>query len=232
MQVYTFNPVTMELTGIEEVQESPLEQGVWLIPSNATTVAPATTGTEKEKQVFDKEKNTWSLVEDHRQHMDIRGRLFGGTPYWLPSDSFDSEPKYVTTLGPLPKGALLERPAKTLAQAKEEKIASINNEVSEKIVSGFLYKGYKYSYDRDDQQNFADTAVAAQQLAASGVVQTIKWNSYNTNGGLVIQTLTPVEFLDLYMSGALTHKQTCMLEATTRKDKVQKATSVSEVEKI
>ena len=28
--------------------------------------------------------DAWEAVEDHRQHMDERGRKEGGTPYWLP----------------------------------------------------------------------------------------------------------------------------------------------------
>lgn len=44
----------------------------------------------------------WETVEDHRQHMDERGRKEGGTPYWLPGDTWRSEPRYMEELGPLP----------------------------------------------------------------------------------------------------------------------------------
>ncbi|MFQ9490189.1 MAG: hypothetical protein ACLR0N_03835 [Bilophila wadsworthia] len=43
----------------------------------------------------------WETVEDHRQHMDERGRKEGGTPYWLPGDTWRSEPRYMEELGPL-----------------------------------------------------------------------------------------------------------------------------------
>ena len=38
--------------------------------------------------------DAWEAVEDHRQHMDERGRKEGGTPYWLPGDTWRSEPRY------------------------------------------------------------------------------------------------------------------------------------------
>lgn len=42
--------------------------------------------------------DAWEAVEDHRQHMDERGRKEGGTPYWLPGDTWRSEPRYTEGL--------------------------------------------------------------------------------------------------------------------------------------
>ena len=63
----------------------------------------------------------WETVEDHRQHMDERGRKEGGTPYWLPGDTWRSEPRYIDELGPLPENALLERPERPLGEYKADK---------------------------------------------------------------------------------------------------------------
>lgn len=63
----------------------------------------------------------WETVEDHRQHMDERGRKEGGTPYWLPSDTWRSEPRYIEDLGPLPEGALFEKPERPLDEYKADK---------------------------------------------------------------------------------------------------------------
>lgn len=63
----------------------------------------------------------WETVEDHRQHMDERGRKEGGTPYWLPGDTWRSEPRYMEELGPLPTDALLERPRRPLEEYKADK---------------------------------------------------------------------------------------------------------------
>ena len=63
----------------------------------------------------------WETVEDHRQHMDERGRKAGGTPYWLPGDTWRSEPRYIEDLGPLPEGALFEKPERPLDEYKADK---------------------------------------------------------------------------------------------------------------
>jgi hypothetical protein len=54
---------------------------------------------------------TWETVEDHRRKTDANGSRQGGTPYWLPGDTHTSPARYMEELGPLPEGALLERPA-------------------------------------------------------------------------------------------------------------------------
>lgn len=60
------------------------------------------------------EHGTWYYIADHRQHMDSKGTKQGGTPFWLPADGDDytSPPRYMDTLGPLPEGAVSERPEK------------------------------------------------------------------------------------------------------------------------
>ena len=46
--------------------------------------------------------------------MDSKGTKQGGTPYWQPADGDDwqSPPRYTEELGPLPEGAVTERPEK------------------------------------------------------------------------------------------------------------------------
>lgn len=63
MKLYNYNPVTKELVSITDARKSPLEEGVYLVPANATTVEPP----ETEKgtvPVWNGE--TWILVEDNR----------------------------------------------------------------------------------------------------------------------------------------------------------------------
>ena len=78
----------------------------------------------------------WVLVDDHRER---KPPLFDvelaqdATDYWLPEDTNNTPARHMTKAGPLPEGALTERPAKTdaelLAEAKATK--------SEEIAAGY-----------------------------------------------------------------------------------------------
>lgn len=72
----------------------------------------------------------WETVEDHRRHMDERGRKEGGTPYWLPGDTWRSEPRYTEELGPLPAGALLAKPEKSAEELEQEARTKIKGQLA------------------------------------------------------------------------------------------------------
>ena len=74
--------------------------------------------------------DAWETVEDHRQHMDERGRKEGGTPYWLPGDTWRSEPRYTEELGPLPTEALLAKPEKSAEELEQEAQAKIKGRLA------------------------------------------------------------------------------------------------------
>ncbi len=103
--------------------------------------------------------SAWEVVEDHRQHMDSTGTKQGGTPYWLPADGDDyaSPPRYMEALGPLPKGAVTERPAKPLAVLKAEKEREIRSACDAAIVASLTMPTATPST--------AEVAVAAASLA-------------------------------------------------------------------
>lgn len=75
----------------------------------------------------------WVMVDDHRERKEP---LFDAaleqdaTDYWLPCDTHDSPARQMKEPGPLPEGALTERPAKTdaelLAEAQVAKRAEIH----------------------------------------------------------------------------------------------------------
>ena len=74
----------------------------------------------------------WVLVEDHRERttpLFDAALAQDATDYWLPEDTNASPARHVTKPGPLPDGALTERPSKTdaelLAEAKATKTAEI-----------------------------------------------------------------------------------------------------------
>ncbi len=107
--LYRYNPTTGEYAGSQVAQKRPNGQAI-LDVLNTTTVAPPEVP-EGDTAAWSVADGTWSLVEDHRQHYDTTGVKTGGTPYWLEGDTYETVARYMTELGPLPEGALLEAPA-------------------------------------------------------------------------------------------------------------------------
>lgn len=125
----------------------------------------------------------------------------------------------------------------TLKEVKAAKLVQIDAETSAEILAGFVYEidgvRYRFSYDAFDQQNFADTAnVCILKLnGTAGLPDAVVWNSYSIpDGDLVRQTFDAAGFLQLYMDGALAHKNSVMQEGGARKLAVEAATTIEEVE--
>ena len=117
-QMYMYDLKTGEYTGSRDATQRPNGEYI-LEATGATPVAlPASIPSG---HVARWTGDAWEKVEDHRQHMDERGRKEGGTPYWLPGDTWRSEPRYTDELGPLPENALLERPERPLDEYKADK---------------------------------------------------------------------------------------------------------------
>lgn len=117
-QLYMYDLKTGEYTGSRDATLRPNGEPI-LEATGATPVAPPVTIPEGHIARWTGE--AWETVEDHRQHMDERGRKEGGTPYWLPGDTWRSEPRYIEDLGPLPEGALFEKPERPLDEYKADK---------------------------------------------------------------------------------------------------------------
>ena len=117
-QLHMYDLKTGEYTGSRDATQRPNGEYI-LEATGATPVAlPASIPSG---HVARWTGDAWEKVEDHRQHMDERGRKEGGTPYWLPGDTWRSEPRYIDELGPLPENALLERPQRPLGEYKADK---------------------------------------------------------------------------------------------------------------
>ena len=90
MQIFNYSPDTGEYLGASEARESPLEEGVFLVPANATKLVPPSPA-DNEIAVFDGDQ--WGLVADLR----------GVTLY----DTATKHPVKVTGLGVEPNGNTL-----------------------------------------------------------------------------------------------------------------------------
>ncbi len=117
-QLHMYDLKTGEYTGSRDATQRPNGEYI-LEATGATPVAlPASIPSG---HVARWTGDAWETVEDHRQHMDERGRKEGGTQYWLPGDTWRSEPRYTDELGPLPENALLVRPERPLDEYKADK---------------------------------------------------------------------------------------------------------------
>lgn len=209
-------------------------EAVWLIPANATIIEPPA-AVEKYVRVF--KNGAWAQVEDNR-----------GTKYWLPGDNWQTEPREMKGLGPLPEGAMLDRPEKPLEQVKADKLLTIDAQTSAGILAGFTCEAtpvdtgqpelLHFSYDEFDQQNFSDAALSMQLAAAAGgaIPTSTPWNAYrghtaDSKGELVILQLTAETFVPIY-AAALQHKAAKMAEGGQRKAAVVAAKTKDEVEAI
>ena len=242
MQTYKYHSETKEYLYAEEAFLDPLEseqQGrdVYLLPADSTFTVPLEA---KDGYAVCWNGTTWEYVEDHRQKRDMGGVPIEGTgtAYWLPGDTWQSPARYMKDLGPLPDGALLERPEKSLEELKAGKVIQIDSETSAAILAGFEYTidgtPYHFSYDSFDQQNFSDTANMCQLALAGtpGLPTSVVWNSYLPDETLVQQTFDAQSFLALYTAGAMQHKATQMTIGGQRKAKVWAAQTKEEIEAI
>ena len=131
-----------------------------------------------------------------------------------------------------------------LEEARAATSARIDAETSAAITAGFDYEvngqTLHFSYDANDQQNFADTANAAALALAGvpGVPSSVTWNGWDIardeNGKAVSRSLvrlafSPESFLALYVAGALAHKAERMEEGGRRKARAMLAESFEEL---
>ena len=130
-----------------------------------------------------------------------------------------------------------ERPfVPTLEDIKQNKKSLIDAETSAAILAGFNYAvdgvNYHFSYARDDQQNFSDTANVClmKQAGMPGLPDSVTWNAYTPGGELARLTFDAPGFLALYAGGAMKHKNETMQRGGERKAAVEAATTAEEVE--
>lgn len=129
-------------SGTELAFEDPMEEGNYPLPANATFVEPP----ELEAPYVNVWDGTqWVATEDHRRHLDDTGTPAGGTPYWLPSegDNWQSEPRYMDALGPLPEGAVTTRPEKTVEEIQKEELQTLIYE-SQQTLENTDYRVIKF----------------------------------------------------------------------------------------
>lgn len=178
MQCYNYSAQSGEYLYSSECQLDPLEskkQGkeVGLLPANATFTPPPA---DEDGKVAVWNGTAWGLKEDNR-----------GVKYWLLGDDWRTEPREVKDLGPLPEGAMLDRPEKPFSQLKIEKLNEINAAYQQAIAT--LTPTYpddeRLTFDKQEQEArawladnsaptpFVDAIAAGRQMDKAELVSRI-----------------------------------------------------------
>lgn len=214
MNVYKFNPITKEYTGVEPAMLDPLEsklQGkeVYLLPADATFSAP----TLQEGYVSIFKEGAWENIEDNR-----------GKEYWLPEDKYGAPAREMKELGPLPEGAMLTAPERTLDEVKADKVQSLKAERDSKEVKPITYNGNSYDYDDKARERISAAIIA---LEVAGASATLTWTTADNKDVKVTAD-------DLRCVIAAVGQRSNALHVAYRasKDKVEQAATVAEVEAV
>lgn len=212
--VYKYDEKTKEYLGKTEALLDPLEtqlqqKEIYLLPADTTFSAP----TLQEGYVSVFKEGAWENIEDNR-----------GKEYWLPEDKYGAPAREMKELGPLPEGAMLTAPERTLEEVKAAKIAELKAERDSREVEPITYNGNSYDYD-DKARERINAAIIA--LDVQGADASIDWTTADNADVKVTAN-------DLRMVIAMVANRSNALHIAYRvaKAKVEQATTVAEVEAV
>jgi hypothetical protein len=212
--VYKYDEKTKEYLGKTEALLDPLEtqlqqKEIYLLPADATFSAP----TLQQGYVSVFKEGAWENIEDNR-----------GKEYWLPEDKYGAPAHEMKELGPLPEGAMLTAPERTIDEVKADKVQSLKTERDSKEVEPITYNGNSYDYD-DKARERINAAIIA--LDVQGADASIDWTTADNADVRVTAN-------DLRMVIAAVAQRSNALHVAYRvaKAKVEQATTVAEVEAV
>lgn len=212
--VYKYDEKTKEYLGKAEALLDPLEtqlqqKEIYLLPADATFSAP----TLQEGYVSVFKEGAWENIEGNR-----------GKEYWLQDDAYGTPAREMKELGPLPEGATLKAPERTLDEVKADKVQRLKAERDAREVETITYNGNSYDYD-DKARERINAAIIA--LDVQGADAYIDWTTADNADVRVTAN-------DLRMVIASVAKRSNALHVAYRaaKDKVEQAATVAEVEAV
>lgn len=166
--VYKYDEKTKEYLGKAEALLDPLEtqlqqKKIYLLPADATFSAP----TLQEGYVSVFKEGDWENIEDNR-----------GKEYWLPEDKYGAPAREMKELGPLPEGAMLTAPERTLDEVKADKVQRLKAERDAREVEPITYNGNSYDYDDKARERINAAIIALDvQTAQAKAVASIDWTT-------------------------------------------------------
>lgn len=213
-KAYLFDEKTKEYKSEVNAQLDPLDSAragkdIYLLPANATWDKP----TPKDGCMAVWNGEYWNIVEDNRKK-----------EYWLPEDKYGAPAREMKELGPLPEGATLTAPERTLDEVKADKVQSLKTECDSKEVEPITYNGNSYDF-ADKARERINAAIIA--LDVQGADASIDWTTADNADVRVTAN-------DLRMVIAMVAQRSNALHVAYRaaKDKVEQATTVAEVEAV
>ena len=213
-QAYLFDEKTKEYKSEVNAQLDPLESAragkdIYLLPANATWDKP----TPKDGCMAVWNGESWNMVEDNRKK-----------EYWLPEDKYGAPAREMKELGPLPEGATLTAPERTLDEVKADKVQSLKTERDSKEVEPITYNGNSYDYD-DKARERINAAIIA--LDVQGADASIDWTTADN-----ADVKVTANGLRAVVASVARRSNTLHIAYREAKDKVEQATTVAEVEAI
>lgn len=185
MRVYSYNPATGEFVGDDVADPSPLEDGVWLIPANATTVAPPAPQPGK---AIVWTGSAWALKADHR-----------GETWYGGADG--REPVEIKGIGdPAASGYTAAPRPDTPEEARERLIDHAGRKRLAVEAGGISIGGMTVATDRTSQAMLTGAVLASQ---ADGGPTEFRWKS---PAGFVTLTAEQVRAMAVAVS---LHVQAC-----------------------
>lgn len=213
-KAYLFDEKTKEYKSEVNAQLDPLESAragkdIYLLPANATWDNPVV----KDGCVPIWNGKEWDAVEDNRKK-----------EYWLPEDKYGAPAREMKELGPLPEGAMLIAPERTLDEVKADKVQRLKAERDAREVEPITYNGNSYDYDEKARERINAAIIA---LDVQGADASIDWTTA-TNADVKVTAN------DLRMVIAMLAQRSNALHVAYRaaKDKIAAATTVAEVEAV
>lgn len=213
-KAYLFDEKTKEYKSEVNAQLDPLESAragkdIYLLPANATWDKP----TPKDGCVAVWNGESWNIVEDNRKKK-----------YWLPEDKYGAPAREMKELGPLPEGATLTAPERTLDEVKADMVQSLKTERDAREVEPITYNGNSYDYD-DKARERINAAIIA--LDVQGADASIDWTTADNQDVKVT-----ADDLRAVVASVARRSNTLHIAYREAKDKVEQATTVVDVEAV
>ena len=220
--LYTFDLASGEYTGSRPAQ---VVNGKELIRSACATLTPPPF--VPDGHVARWTGTAWEIVEDHRQKIDNTGTLQGGTPYWLPSegDNYQSQPRYMKELGPLPEGAVTTKPEMTLDEMKTILLTELNSKFLNAENSGVIDSSVGFKIDATER-SLRDISGLITSMSSRSLENVLFCAADNTFHEVTLDQLKQMQ-LEVIEYGQNLYQQKWNL-----REEIQKASSIDEIQKI